>query len=94
MLLIDRDRDLPPRDRPLPHRYPPRNQAQHNAPSMMPPIAAGGHPPIMPMGHPPPDRKDYYDSYNRYFRPNSSLIHVHAKQTVYIEIRYVAVLVK
>lgn len=62
----ERDRDLPPRDRPLPHRYPPRNQVQHNAPSMMPPIGAGGHPPIMPMGHPPQDRKDYYDSYNRY----------------------------
>ena len=74
----DRDRDLPSRDRPISHRYPPRNQVQHNVPPMMPPIGAGGHPPILPMGHLPPERKDYYDSYNRYFRPNSYLIHVHA----------------
>lgn len=80
----DRERDLPPRDRPIP-RYPVRNQAaQHNIPPLLPHLVTGNHPPpLMSLGPPPTDRKDYYDSYNRYFRLNSTLIHVHAKQTVY-----------
>lgn len=80
----DRERDLPPRERPLP-RYPIRNQSQHNIPPLMPHLVTGGHPPppLMSLGPPPTDRKDYYDSYNRYFRINSIFIHVHVKQTVY-----------
>lgn len=81
----DRERDLPPRERPLP-RYPIRNQSsQHNIPPLMPHLVTGGHPPppLMSLGPPPTDRKDYYDSYNRYFRLNSIFIHVHVKQTVY-----------
>lgn len=81
----DRERDLPPRERPLP-RYPIRNQpSQHNIPPLMPHLVTGGHPPppLMSLGPPPTDRKDYYDSYNRYFRLNSIFIHVHAKQTTY-----------
>lgn len=53
---------------------------------MMPHLVTGGHPPpplIGSLGPPPTDRKDYYDSYNRYFRINSTFIHVHAKQTVH-----------
>lgn len=79
----DRERDLPPRERPLP-RYPIRSQPpQHNISPMMPHLVTGGHPPppLMSLGPPPTDRKDYYDSYNRYFRLNSILIHVHVKQT-------------
>ncbi|XP_026830341.1 zinc finger CCCH domain-containing protein 13-like [Ooceraea biroi] len=65
----DRERDLPPRERPLP-RYPIRNQpSQHNIPPLMPHLVPGGHapPPLMSLG--PTDRKDYYDSYNRYSGP-------------------------
>lgn len=41
----------------------------------------------MSLGPSPTDRKDYYDSYNRYFRLNSTFIHVHyAMQMIY---RYV-----
>ncbi|XP_032669076.1 E3 ubiquitin-protein ligase RBBP6 isoform X2 [Odontomachus brunneus] len=67
----DRERDLPPRERPLP-RYPIRNQSsQHNIPPLMPHLVTGGHPPppLMSLGPPPTDRKDYYDSYNRYSGP-------------------------
>lgn len=50
----------------------------------MPHLVTGGHPPpLMSLGPPPTDRKDYYDSYNRYFRLNSIFIYVHAKQTIY-----------
>lgn len=85
----DRERDLLPRERPLP-RYPiGRNQpSQHNIPPLMSHLVTGGHPPpLMSLGPPPTDRKDYYDSYNRYFRLNSIFIHVHyAMQMIY---RYV-----
>lgn len=47
----------------------------------------------MSLGPPPTDRKDYYDSYNRYFRLNSIFIHVHAKQTIYRHI-YTTSLIK
>lgn len=72
-------------------RYPIRNQSsQHNIPPLMPHLVTGGHPPppLMSLGPPATDRKDYYDSYNRYFRLNSIFIHVHVKQTVYQDDTY------
>ncbi|XP_008560490.1 E3 ubiquitin-protein ligase RBBP6 isoform X2 [Microplitis demolitor] len=54
------------------YRYPPRNQtAHHNIPPLMPHLNAGAHPPQpqRSFGGPPQDRKDYYDSYNRYSGP-------------------------
>lgn len=52
----------------------------------MPHLVTGGHPPppLMSLGPSPTDRKDYYDSYNRYFRLNSIFIHVyHVMQMIY-----------
>lgn len=76
----DRDREPPPRERPLP-RYPARNPPpQHNIPPLLPHLGAGSHPPpLMSLGPPPLDRKDYYDSYNRYFCLISYLIQIHVK---------------
>lgn len=82
----ERERDLPAasvaRERPIgpPARYPSRNHSsQHNIPPLLPHLApvSAGPPPLMSLGASQPDRKDYYDSYNRYFRHNSTLICVH-----------------
>ena len=89
----ERARDLPPppRERTGGPRYPPRNHpSQHNIPPLLPHLVPGGGgahqpPPLMSLGPPPPDRKDYYDSYNRYFRYNSTLICVPFTNRLLIE---------
>lgn len=81
-------------------RYPIRNHqptSQHSVPSpmMAHQVAGGGHPPpsLMSLGHLPPsqpmDRKDYYDSYTRYFCYNSHFIHVYVLSRKFIDLFYV-----
>jgi hypothetical protein len=60
----------------------------------MPHLVTGGHPPppLMSLGPSPTDRKDYYDSYNRYFRLNSIFIHVHYAMQIYRHVYAISLL--
>ncbi|KAG8034371.1 hypothetical protein G9C98_007447 [Cotesia typhae] len=79
-----RERDIPNnRERPG-YRYPPRNQtAHHNIPPLMPHLNTGAHPPQpqRSFGGPSQDRKDYYDSYNRYSGPPNQRLNSPGRKT-------------
>ncbi|XP_044596276.1 E3 ubiquitin-protein ligase RBBP6 isoform X3 [Cotesia glomerata] len=80
----DRERDIPNNRERSGYRYPPRNQtAHHNIPPLMPHLNTGAHPPQpqRSFGGPSQDRKDYYDSYNRYPGPPNQRLNSPGRKT-------------
>uniref|UniRef100_A0A0C9RHS3 Rbbp6_0 protein n=1 Tax=Fopius arisanus TaxID=64838 RepID=A0A0C9RHS3_9HYME len=67
----ERERDISNRERGP--RYPPRNQT---TPHNIPPLLSHAMPPMSMGATQQPERKDYYDSYNRYFRINCIMFRV------------------
>lgn len=66
----------------------PASQAPNQPPAATAPpaiVSSAAQPP----GQPPADRKDYYDSYNRYFRHNSTFM-IHVSDTCLLAMRFTA----